>query len=565
MKRLLLVFASLTFLGIATPAARADVELSVDFFYDQLGEFGTWRDVGDYGYCWHPNDVDDDWRPYRDGRWLYTDAGWTWDSEEPYGWAVYHYGRWARVRGVGWVWVPDTEWGPAWVSWRRSPDYVGWAPLPPEARFRRHDGFHAWVDSYFDIGPVSFNFVTARNFGAPRLREVVVEPRQNLTIINRTTNITNITYVNNVVVNQGPDFDRASQESATPFRRLRLDRREQFDADPRTLRAEQFKTRVEGDSLRIAAPQVRSVAVAAPKRVAPKVASADVDRGWKPVGAPQAEVERARAKMKAEAKQPADLPARPKFEKVVQAPTAAPAAPEKPTVPAPEKPTATVPGKPTPPTPDKPQPPTVPTPPDPAKPAPVTPEKPPTAEPEKPNPEKPLRPSPRRPVPREPGKTVPPATEKPSPAEPGKPERPLRPRPERTIPPTPENPQNVIPEKPSKPERPTVPDRPENPRRPLPGADRPQPSEIPNSDVNKPKPERPRPSTPAEPPVRKARETDNPEPPTNVPPRGPAPERKPKTEKPAGTTAPPASPQTPNPKDKDSDKEKKEKDKKKDS
>ena len=47
---------------------------------------------------------------------------------------VYHYGRWTKVEDEGWCWIPDYEWGPAWVSWRESDDYVGWAPLPPESR-----------------------------------------------------------------------------------------------------------------------------------------------------------------------------------------------------------------------------------------------------------------------------------------------------------------------------------------------------------------------------------------------------------------------------------------------
>src|ERR1041384_6364509 len=127
--------ATLLLLGVTTPApTRAAVEVSVDLFHESLAPYGEWREVGDYGYCWHPR-VEADWRPYSVGRWLYTDAGWTWNSEEPFSWAVYHYGRWTRVDEVGWVWVPGTEWGPAWVSWRRSPEYVGWAPLPPEARF----------------------------------------------------------------------------------------------------------------------------------------------------------------------------------------------------------------------------------------------------------------------------------------------------------------------------------------------------------------------------------------------------------------------------------------------
>jgi hypothetical protein len=329
MKKLSFVLAATIFFGTAIPAARAAVQVSLDFFHDSLESHGDWREVGDYGYCWQPRDVDRDWRPYSDGHWVYTDAGWTWDSDEPYSWAVYHYGRWARVDRIGWVWVPGTDWGPAWVSWRRSPRHVGWAPLPPEARFTRSVGFGGRVDADFDIGPTNYNFVEVRNFGAPRLRAVIVQPRENITIINQTTNITRIKYVNNVVYNEGPQYDVISRETAQPIRRLKLQRREDLDFDPRKVRGEQLRARVEGDSLQVVAPTFDTKPATAPRKFAAKVEKAEVDRGWKDAG-PPAEVEKLRTKIKSEPAAPADLPPQPKAEKTVEAPTVSPAiAPEK--------------------------------------------------------------------------------------------------------------------------------------------------------------------------------------------------------------------------------------------
>ena len=319
MKRLYSILSAAILLGTIRPAASAAVEVSVDFFHDHLESYGDWREVGDYGYCWQPRDVDRDWRPYSDGHWVYTDAGWTWDSEEPYSWAVYHYGRWARVDQVGWVWVPGTEWGPAWVSWRRSPRHVGWAPLPPEAHFNRSSGFSVRVDADFDIGPANYSFVEVRNFGAPRLRTVFVEPRENITIINQTTNITRITYINNVVYNEGPQYDVISRETAQPIRRLKLDRREQLDGDPGTVRAEQLKPTVEGDSLRVMAPRFDTKPATAPRKVAPKVEKAEVDRGWKDAGPPE-EVAKLRTKIKSEPAAPAATPPQPKAEKTAEVP-----------------------------------------------------------------------------------------------------------------------------------------------------------------------------------------------------------------------------------------------------
>ena len=115
---------------------------SYDTFYSKLDPYGDWRETADYGYVFQPRAAEGSrkWRPYTNGRWVYTEAGWTWVSEEPFGWATYHYGRWTRLRNIGWVWVPGDEWAPAWVSWRKSDDYVGWAPLPPEATFDRRAG-----------------------------------------------------------------------------------------------------------------------------------------------------------------------------------------------------------------------------------------------------------------------------------------------------------------------------------------------------------------------------------------------------------------------------------------
>lgn len=313
MKKLLLIAVAL-FALIWSPPANA--ELSVSLFYDALEPYGEWIDAGDYGYVWHPADVDETWRPYTAGNWVFTDAGWTWMSEEPFGWATYHYGRWANIVSTGWVWVPDTEWSPAWVSWRRSPRHVGWAPLPPEARFRRDIAISSWADSYYDIGPSYYSFVEVRQFGAPRLREVVLPPRENVTIINETRNITNISYRNNVVYNGGPEYDVIVKESAQPIRRLRLERRTEVDAAGGALRAEAFRPQVQGDALRILTPPIEPTAQAAPRRIARKVEKVEVNRGWRDV-ADKAQAEQLRARMRAEAKPPPELPPQPKFERAI--------------------------------------------------------------------------------------------------------------------------------------------------------------------------------------------------------------------------------------------------------
>lgn len=120
------------------PSAEAQVGVSVGVqiqspadFYTPLSPYGGWVNVSRYGRCWRPIDVPTGWRPYTVGHWEWTDCGWYWVSDEPWSWACYHYGCWVLDPVDGWVWVPGTEWAPAWVVWREAPDYIGWAPCGP--------------------------------------------------------------------------------------------------------------------------------------------------------------------------------------------------------------------------------------------------------------------------------------------------------------------------------------------------------------------------------------------------------------------------------------------------
>lgn len=275
--------------------------VSYDMFYTKLEPYGSWLETPDYGYVWQPRQgQSSNWRPYLNGHWVYTDAGWTWVSDEPFGWATYHYGRWTRLRNVGWIWVPGEEWAPAWVSWRKGDDYVGWAPLPPEARFDRRRGIHNWADNYYDIGPTQYCFVPTRQLGAPRVETTVVPVEQNLTIINRTTNVTNITYSNTTIITQGPNYDELRNRTEQPIPRLRLERQVAVTSQPEAV--------VRGEVIHMTAPLVEpSRRAEHPPQVRQKVVQSTVDRGWADIGDSDAG-RQARAKMKTEATPPPDAP-----------------------------------------------------------------------------------------------------------------------------------------------------------------------------------------------------------------------------------------------------------------
>src|SRR5260370_1264101 len=197
--------------------------VDISFFYDQLSPYGHWVESRAYGWVWLPYRIGVSWRPYAAGHWVMTDYGWTWVSDEPFGWATYHYGRWVFDPDYGWEWIPGYEWGPAWVAWRTGYGYIGWAPLPPEVRFRAGFGLDfGGIDINVVLGPTHFCFVQERSFLALNVATFVEPPARNVTIIRNTTNITNYTVVNNRVVNQGIPVQRVEQVTGQRVARLQI-------------------------------------------------------------------------------------------------------------------------------------------------------------------------------------------------------------------------------------------------------------------------------------------------------------------------------------------------------
>ncbi len=74
--------------------------------YQQLDAYGDWENDPAYGAVWVPRVAVADWAPYRVGHWAsIAPWGWTWIDDAPWGFAPFHYGRWAQ-RGARWCWVP---------------------------------------------------------------------------------------------------------------------------------------------------------------------------------------------------------------------------------------------------------------------------------------------------------------------------------------------------------------------------------------------------------------------------------------------------------------------------
>jgi len=163
-------------------------DISYQTFYDDLSPYGQWINYPQYGYVWQPS-VADDFKPYAtNGHWSYTDLGWTWVSGYDWGWATFHYGRWFYDNDYGWMWQPGYEWAPAWVSWRNSDDYYGWAPLTPEVSLSISIGSYNPPINYWCFTP--HQYVANNN-----VYDYCVNEGRNTTIIN------NSAIINNTVIN----------------------------------------------------------------------------------------------------------------------------------------------------------------------------------------------------------------------------------------------------------------------------------------------------------------------------------------------------------------------------
>ena len=146
--------------------------------YEDLDANGTWRDSPQYGEVWVPRATPADWAPYHDGQWVWQAPwGWTWVDDQPWGFAPYHYGRWAQVDDT-WAWVPgpmeadappvyapalvafvgDNEGGVGVSDWGVSLAVggvvaagVAWFPLGPGEPWHPHWGDHDhWSPGYYN-------------------------------------------------------------------------------------------------------------------------------------------------------------------------------------------------------------------------------------------------------------------------------------------------------------------------------------------------------------------------------------------------------------------------------
>ncbi len=209
--------------------------------YDDLDDYGGWRPVPEYGTVWFPHTTVVGWAPYRYGHWVWISPwGWTWVDDEPWGFAPFHYGRWVVVGGV-WGWVPSPPrpvfavayvrpvYAPALVAWVGGPHFsigigigggggvgVAWFPLGPR-------------DVYCPSYHVSQRYVQNVNISNTTvINQTNITNVYNNVYVNKTVNVTNITYQNQTAPNAVTATSHQAFTSAQPVGRnlVKVDARE---------------------------------------------------------------------------------------------------------------------------------------------------------------------------------------------------------------------------------------------------------------------------------------------------------------------------------------------------
>ncbi|MES2447009.1 MAG: DUF6600 domain-containing protein [Bacteroidota bacterium] len=210
----MLVGLMLLFVGTTQTAKAQQEDVSLQSFYDELSPYGTWIQDPQYGYVWRPDVDQNEFRPYySNGRWAMTEYGNTWVSNYEWGWAPFHYGRWVYNRYNNWVWLPDTVWGPAWVSWRSGGGNYGWAPLGPSINIGINIGRGGYRVPDMCWNFIPYNNIYVNNF--PRYNygrnRVYI---QNTVIINNTYVRNNRTYYTGPRVD---DIRRHTNQNVTVY------------------------------------------------------------------------------------------------------------------------------------------------------------------------------------------------------------------------------------------------------------------------------------------------------------------------------------------------------------
>lgn len=170
---------------------------------ETAGMVFVWKPSVDLG-VFPDTEAEQVYKPYTNGQWVNSDAGWFFKAATPVEETVSHYGRWVNTSDAGWLWVPGRVWAPAWVDWKENDKYLSWAPLPPAAYLENKtmkvpdiaDNNYVTVEKKYFLEPDVYKYINFYNKNVYSIPEISEMKRTE-----------GITVINNTIVNRGPDVN----------------------------------------------------------------------------------------------------------------------------------------------------------------------------------------------------------------------------------------------------------------------------------------------------------------------------------------------------------------------
>ena len=124
------------------------------------------------------------------------------------------------------MWVPGSTWGPAWVSWRYTDSYCGWAPLPPAARYESYGFYYqsSRVGIGFDFGlhHDNYTFIPTSRFCDRTPYRHYVSGSHSRNIYNNSTVINNYYVNNNTIINEGIGRDTVAKATRSEVTKVAI-------------------------------------------------------------------------------------------------------------------------------------------------------------------------------------------------------------------------------------------------------------------------------------------------------------------------------------------------------
>jgi len=197
--------------------------LGIKTVYAQTGEqllnLYVWRPAKELTETMIEESGVEEYTPYLNGQWVYTDEGWYFKANTSQEDLTSHYGRWSKDKELGWVWLPGKTYSPAWVDWRQNDDYVAWAPVPP-GTYIENDA----VNVKEQINENRYTIVEKKSMTEPsvyKYRYQYVE-NKNKIMIKEMTKTDGVMIKEKTVINKGPDVSDIEKKSGKKIEPVKI-------------------------------------------------------------------------------------------------------------------------------------------------------------------------------------------------------------------------------------------------------------------------------------------------------------------------------------------------------